>query len=68
MADGDEGLQVVDLSDPLQTQIVGAYKTTSPVRDVAVAGRLVFLAVGALPTGVARSKGGGDIVILRRAM
>jgi hypothetical protein len=66
VADGVEGLQVVDLSDPSRPHVVVAHKTASPVRDVAVAGPLVFLAVGALPTGIARSQGGGDVIILRR--
>jgi hypothetical protein len=56
----------VDLSAPAQPRIIGSYKTASQARDVAVAGPLVFLAIGALPTGVARSKGGGDVVILRQ--
>jgi hypothetical protein len=46
VADGREGLQVVDLSTPSTLRIVGSYKTAGPARDVAVADSLVFIVVG----------------------
>ena len=46
VADGREGLQVVDLSTPSAPRIVASYKTARPARDVAVADSLVFVSVG----------------------
>jgi hypothetical protein len=46
VADGKEGLQVVDLSTPSAPRIVGSYETSAPARDVAVADSLVFVVVG----------------------
>jgi hypothetical protein len=43
VADGREGLQVVDLSTPSKPSIVGTYKTASPPRDVAVADSLILV-------------------------
>ena len=57
---------MVDLSTPATPRIIGAYKPASPARDVAVADSIVFVVVGALPTGIARSKGGGEVMILRQ--
>jgi hypothetical protein len=47
VADGREGLQVVDLSNPANPKIIGAYKTTNPARDVAVSEGLAFVVAGA---------------------
>ena len=66
VADGLEGLLVVDLEHPSTPRVAGSYKPTQPVRDVAVADSLVLVAVGALPTGIGRSQGGGEVLILRR--
>ena len=46
VADGKEGLHVVDLSTPSAPRTVGSYKTAAPARDVAVADSLVFVVVG----------------------
>jgi hypothetical protein len=46
VADGPQGLQVIDLSTPSKPTIVGSYKASAPVRDVAVAGSLVLVATG----------------------
>lgn len=46
VADGREGLQVVDLTTPGSPAIVGSFKTTSPARDVAVADGHVLVATG----------------------
>jgi hypothetical protein len=46
VADGKEGLQVVDLSMPSAPRTVGSYKTAAVARDVAVADSLVFVVVG----------------------
>jgi hypothetical protein len=45
VADGQQGLQVVDLMLPAMPQIVGSFKTASPARDVAVAGEFVLVAL-----------------------
>jgi hypothetical protein len=46
IADGRGGIQVADLSNPAKPSIIGAYKTTDPVRDVAVSDSLVFVVAG----------------------
>ena len=66
LADGKEGLLVVDLTNPAEPQAAGTYSATHPVRDVAIAEDVVFLAVGALPTGISRSQGGGEVLVLRQ--
>jgi hypothetical protein len=65
VADGLEGLQVVDLSTPSMPRLVGTYKTPGPARDVAVADSLVFVVAGPLPQGNL-SSGGGEVLILRQ--
>jgi len=47
VADGVEGLQVVDLSAPTAPKIVGSFKTPAPARDVAVDNGIVYVVVGA---------------------
>ena len=66
LADGQEGLQVVDLSDPANPRVAGTHVPAEPVRDVAVADGKVLVAVGPLPTGIGRSQGGGDVLVLRQ--
>jgi hypothetical protein len=55
VADGPEGLQVIDLSTPSKPQIVGSFKTMNPAADVAVADSLVFVV-----------QRGADVAILRQ--
>jgi hypothetical protein len=43
VADGPEGIQVVDLSNPSTPTIVATFKTPAPAREVAVAGSTVFV-------------------------
>jgi hypothetical protein len=59
IADGREGLQVVDLSMPATPTIAGAYRTATPARDVAVQDSLVFVVTGA-------GEGKGEVLILRQ--
>ena len=59
LADGPEGLQVVDLSTPAKPTIVGGHKAAAPARDVAVAGSHVFVVLGG-------REGGGEVVVLRQ--
>ncbi len=59
VADGAEGLQVVDLSVPAVPRVIGAFKTSQPARDVAVADTLVAVAVG-------RADSAGEVLILRQ--
>ena len=66
VADGLEGMLVVDLTAPGAPRIGGGHQPAAPVRDVAVSGDLVLLAVGPLPTGIRRSVGGGEVLVLRR--
>ncbi len=58
VADGREGLQVVDLSTPSAPRLIGSYPTAQPARDVAVAGALIALSVGP-------PEAGGEVLILR---
>lgn len=66
VADGLQGVLVVDLTAPDAPRVAGGHQPSQPVRDVAVSGDLVLLAVGPLPTGIRRSVGGGDVLVLRR--
>ena len=66
VADGAHGLLVVDLDDPAAPRVVGSYKPAEAVRDVAVSGELTLVAVGTLPTGIRRSIGDGEVLVLRR--
>ena len=70
VAGGSEGLQILDLSDPLTPRIVASHPTPGPARDVAAAGQLVFVVVG--DTGAAPQESNpinarrAGVVILRR--
>tara|TARA_B100001123_G_scaffold448970_1_gene612320 strand:+ start:696 stop:1691 length:996 start_codon:yes stop_codon:yes gene_type:complete len=66
VADGKMGLLVVDLNNPLVPTVAASYRHSEPVRDVAVYGNLVVIAVGPLPTGIRRSQGGGGVILLNR--
>ena len=66
VADGVHGLLVVDLEDPTAPRVAGSYKPADAVRDVAVSGDLTLIAVGTLPTGIRRSMGDGEVLVLRR--
>jgi hypothetical protein len=59
VADGAEGLQIVDLSTPATPRLIASHKLSGPVRDVAVTDTLVL-------TVVADREGQGEVVILRR--
>ena len=58
MADGREGVQIVNLSNPSSPALVGGFKTAAPARDVAVGGGLVVVAVG-------MGEGNEEVVVLR---
>jgi uncharacterized secreted protein with C-terminal beta-propeller domain len=58
VADGREGVQIVDLSNPSSPVLVGSIKTSLPARDVAVGGGLVVAAVG-------MGEGNEEVVVLR---
>ncbi len=66
VADGLHGMLVVDLTAPDTPRAAGSHRPAQPVRDVAVSGDLVLLATGPLPTGIRRSIGGGEVLVLRR--
>ena len=66
VADGERGMLVVGLQDPAAPRVVGSYRPEQAVRDVAVDGELALLAVGRLPTGIRRSMGDGEVIVLRR--
>jgi len=46
VADGREGVQILDLTNPSSPAIVGAFRTTAAARDVALGGGLVLVAIG----------------------
>jgi hypothetical protein len=54
VADGQEGLQVIDVSTPAQPRIAGFFQTSSQARDVAVSDSAVYVSLA-----------GGEVVILR---
>jgi hypothetical protein len=58
VADGREGVQIVDLSNPSSPALVGGVKTSLPARDVAVGGGLVVAVVG-------MGEGKEEVVVLR---
>ena len=66
VADGLQGVLVIDLTAPDAPRVAASHQPAQPVRDVAVSGDLVVLAVGPLPTGIRRSVGGGEVLVLRR--
>ena len=67
VADGLEGLLVMDLENPSAPRVAGSFKPTESVSDVAVADSLALVAVGPLPTGIGRSQGGGEVLIFAAA-
>ena len=58
VADGREGVQIVDLDNPSAPVIVGSIKTQAPARDVALGAGLVLVAVG-------MGEGNEEVVVLR---
>jgi hypothetical protein len=58
MANGREGLQVVDLSTPAMPRIAGSYQTAGVARDVALKDSLVLVVVG--------GEDKGEVLILRQ--
>jgi hypothetical protein len=58
VADGREGLQIVDLTTPATPTVVGTYATAGLARDVVVAEGLAFVVTG--------MREGGEVVILRQ--
>ena len=59
VAAGTDGVQILDLSDPLKPIVRGAYRPPGAARDVAASGDLIFVVV-------AESREAGRVVILRR--
>ena len=62
----DWNAHIMDLTNLAEPQIAGTYPTAQPVRDVAITEDVVLLVVGALPTGISRSQGGGEVLVLRQ--
>lgn len=46
VADGREGVQIVDLTKPATPILIGGFKTSAPARDVTASGTTVFVAIG----------------------
>jgi len=63
IADGADGLRVLDLTTSSSPMVVGVYKTPAPARDVAVADGVVLLYVNGAREG-ARAQEGGEVLIL----
>jgi hypothetical protein len=59
VADGPEGLQVVDLTNPAMPVIVGSFPTRAVARDVAVGDGVVLVATGV-------GEGNERVLVLRR--
>jgi hypothetical protein len=67
VADGSDGVRVLDLSDPSKGVEVAAYKTPKGARDVAVIDSLVFVVVGGGgPRAGAPPGEHGDVLVLRQ--
>lgn len=66
VADGDEGVQLVDLTTPSKPTPIGALKTAAPARDVAVAGSTIFVVVGS-PAEEPREFKEQEVLIFRAA-
>lgn len=64
VADGPEGLTVVDLSSPSDPQVVGAFTIGTAARDVAIADTAVLVLAGTQRFG-SRTRDDGDVIILR---
>lgn len=67
VATGPEGVQIIDFSDSAKPVLAGSYKTAGPARDVAVAGPLVFVAVGDAKPAEGTSAPRARVLILRRS-
>lgn len=63
VADGPDGLRVLDLTTLSNPTVVGAYKTATPARDVAVGDGIVLVLVDGARDG-ARAQEGGEVLIL----
>lgn len=70
LAVGEEGIQMLDLSNPASPALVGSYGTSGAPRDIDVSGDLIFAAVSggrAAQTGSpATASQAGALLILRR--
>jgi hypothetical protein len=66
VADGAEGLQVVDLSDPARPARRDSYRTVGPARDVAVSDALVLVVVGETHKDADPREGGAGVLVLKR--
>jgi len=64
VADGPEGLSVVDLSTPSHPQLIGTFQTGNTVRDVAVADSAVLVLAGG-PRRGSHSQDDGNVILLR---
>lgn len=67
VANGAEGVHVIDFSDAAKPTLAGSYKTAGPARDVAVAGSLVFVAVGSAASAEGKAAPPASVVVLRRS-
>jgi hypothetical protein len=65
VADGDEGIQLVDVTNPAKPAPLGGFKTDKQARDVAVADSMVLVVVG-LPGEGPREVKDQEVLILRR--
>jgi hypothetical protein len=66
VADGPEGVQIIDISKPSAPVLIGTHKTPFPARDVAVVGSLVLVAVAA-PSAGDTPPADGHVMVLRRS-
>jgi hypothetical protein len=65
VADGPEGVVVLDLADPSKPTAIGHHKTPSAARDLTVADSLIFVVIGDLRRD-SRSPSGKEVLILRQ--
>jgi hypothetical protein len=65
VADGEEGLQILDISTPSKMSVAGQFKTSKPARDVAVGDSVIAVVAGEIYSG-SRSHTEGDVLLLRQ--
>lgn len=64
VADGEEGLQILDISAPSKMRVAGTFKTPKPARDVAVGDSVIAVVAGEIYQG-SRSHTEGDVLLLQ---
>jgi hypothetical protein len=65
VADGADGVQVLDISTPSKATVVGRFKTQKPARDIAVGDAVIAVGLGTVSPG-SQSQTEGEVLLLRQ--